>query len=197
MEWVSPHDGFESASFCNDELFNRLWSDGRLRVHGHSSGTDWIDEVNARLVSSALAHGENLFIGLPDSRRHRAALLLATCVLRFWYSRRSQRFATPGVVAYCGSTVGIREQLGHVSVPHLCLSDVFRQNDVGRRGASLRSQVGATGGASLPEGVQRLAWDGRGDTGTSVPGGRYLVTIEARTEDGHVARALAPLSVGR
>ena len=51
--------------------------------------------------------------------------------------------------------------------------------------------------ASLPEGLQRLAWDGRGDTGTSVPGGRYLVTIEARTEDGHVARALAPLSVGR
>ena len=64
-------------------------------------------------------------------------------------------------------------------------------NLAGRRVATV------TRAAPLPEGLQRLAWDGRGDTGTAVPGGRYLVSIEARTEEGQVARALAPVVLGR
>ena len=95
MPWLNPHDGFESVSFCNDDLFNRLWLSGRLQTVGLSSGRDWVDEVNARLVNSAFASHESLFIALPDSRCHRGPLMLATALLRFWFSRREQVLSAP------------------------------------------------------------------------------------------------------
>ena len=42
-----------------------------------------------------------------------------------------------------------------------------------------------------------VLWDGRGDTSSSVPSGRYLIQIEANATNGTTARALRTLNVIR
>ena len=49
----------------------------------------------------------------------------------------------------------------------------------------------------LGSGVQRLAWDGKAETGLAVPGGTYLVEAVVRGEGGETTRALCPLRLGR
>lgn len=49
---------------------------------------------------------------------------------------------------------------------------------------------------ALDAGTATLVWDRRADSGTRVPAGRYLVCVEARTEDGSVAKAITALQVG-
>ena len=68
--------------------------------------------------------------------------------------------------------------------------DVEVLNISGRRVRSLAS------GSAFDAGAATLAWDKRADTGTRVPPGRYLVCVEARSEDGTVARAIGTLQIG-
>lgn len=46
-------------------------------------------------------------------------------------------------------------------------------------------------------GANVVLWDGRGETGTSVPRGTYLVRVTAKADDGTVASALSPLRLTR
>ncbi len=48
-----------------------------------------------------------------------------------------------------------------------------------------------------PTGANVVTWNGRGDAGSSVPSGRYLVQIEATAANGTVARALRALNITR
>ena len=48
-----------------------------------------------------------------------------------------------------------------------------------------------------PAGASIVLWDGRGDTGTRVPGGRYLVRLNAREDDGQQRQAMAAVAMGR
>ncbi len=50
---------------------------------------------------------------------------------------------------------------------------------------------------AMEAGTQRIVWSGRTLTGTRAPGGRYLVRVEARGDEGDAAQALAPLAVVR
>ena len=47
---------------------------------------------------------------------------------------------------------------------------------------------------TLPRGVNTLLWSGRSNAGSAAPKGRYLLTIEALSVDGRIARAVAPLA---
>ncbi|HEY3396558.1 MAG TPA: S8 family serine peptidase [Armatimonadota bacterium] len=51
-------------------------------------------------------------------------------------------------------------------------------------------------GALRPAGVSTLAWDGRNQGGARVPAGRYLVTLQARDEQGNATRVLRDLQLG-
>jgi flagellar hook assembly protein FlgD len=46
-------------------------------------------------------------------------------------------------------------------------------------------------------GATALSWDGRDDTGTRLPGGRYLIRITAHTDEGQQASAITSLALGR
>ncbi|MCD6359838.1 MAG: hypothetical protein J7M38_03170, partial [Armatimonadetes bacterium] len=48
-----------------------------------------------------------------------------------------------------------------------------------------------------PQGVNEVIWNGRSDLGTRVPGGLYLITVEAAAEDGAKVTAMRSLSVHR
>ncbi|MGC9318631.1 MAG: FlgD immunoglobulin-like domain containing protein [Armatimonadota bacterium] len=50
---------------------------------------------------------------------------------------------------------------------------------------------------TMAAGINSLHWDGRGDTGTQVPSGRYLIRVTARAEDGMTSSALAGLHLAR
>lgn len=52
-------------------------------------------------------------------------------------------------------------------------------------------------GAVAPAGVNTVAWDLRGDSGTRVPAGRYLVRIEAVAENGQAASTVVTMQVNR
>jgi len=135
MDWEWIEERFASLPGCNDPLFRKLWTEKRLRFGNQSYAADAIDEYNARLVCAALSVGQSVFIGLPDSRPHRPALLLATGLIREWIDTRcNDNHAGP--VLYFGTTVGIREQLRQTSIRgmNLTLASVFRQQNIGRNG---------------------------------------------------------------
>ena len=46
-------------------------------------------------------------------------------------------------------------------------------------------------------GMNSLHWDGRSDTGTTVPRGAYLAQVTARYEDGQTASRITPLRLAR
>lgn len=52
-------------------------------------------------------------------------------------------------------------------------------------------------GRAATRGVNTLTWNLRDDQGRAVPPGTYQVQVEARTEDGQVARAVRPLVITR
>ena len=64
---------------------------------------------------------------------------------------------------------------------------------------NLAARPVATIAAASPMGggVQRLSWNGRGNTGLAAPAGPYLVSITAQSDSGDQARALAPLRLNR
>jgi protocatechuate 3,4-dioxygenase beta subunit len=64
-------------------------------------------------------------------------------------------------------------------------------NIAGRKVATLDSDEAA------PAGVSTCTWNGRGGSGTSVPAGRYLVRISARTADGQQVQSLVPVQLER
>lgn len=64
-------------------------------------------------------------------------------------------------------------------------------NIAGRTIAVLASDEAKTAG------VASATWSGRSRSGTLVPGGRYLVRITARAEDGQQTQALVPLNFER
>src|SRR5207237_1336123 len=133
MDWQWIEKTFASLPGSTDPLFQKLWSEKRLRFNRHSNIADAIDEYNARLICAALSRNRSIFIGLPDLQPHRPALLLATGLIRQWHdTRRNDVHAGP--VLYFGTTVGIREQLHHASIQgmNIDLADVFRQENIAR-----------------------------------------------------------------
>ncbi len=141
MTWLTVDDGFEGVHGCDDELFNSLWREGKLRYDSTGTRKDVIDEVNARLICSSLDKPTGVFFLLPDLRPHRPALLLATAVLRHWYN--GQGSCVQPEILYFGTSTGIRDQLGRVSVRgarRLSLGDVFQQHDMTREGSRLQNQ---------------------------------------------------------
>lgn len=129
---------FGALPGTSDELFHRLWAEGRLRFGRPTERFDIVDERSARLASSALTKRQCLFIGLPDDRVHRPAVLCATALLRDWMNARSVGTIgrQPPTVLYFGTATGIREQLRQVSVSGLGidLAEVFGQTDLARGG---------------------------------------------------------------
>jgi len=76
-----------------------------------------------------------------------------------------------------------------LSQPAQC--DIRIMNIAGRTIRVLeRNQARAAGQSIVP-------WNGRADTGSSVPSGRYLIQVEAAAANGTVARALRSLNVTR
>lgn len=139
MSWKTVDDGFAEIKGCNDELFNSLWRQGRLKYDAEYYRPDAIDQVNARLLCAAIEAGQNLLILQPDYRPHRAPLLFATAILRYWLDHKNAScLGERKSILYFGNNTGIREQLGLVEVSNgrrIVLSEVFEQQDVTRRGS--------------------------------------------------------------
>lgn len=130
---------FRTLPGCDDDLFNYLWVDRRLRFSEREDPPDAIDEQCARLVCAALARREPLFIVLPDYCPHRSAFLFTTALIRHT-SNAPESDINNQVVLYCGSTIGIREQLRLTSVKGvgLDLAEAFRQQSFSKTEKSLR-----------------------------------------------------------
>lgn len=64
-------------------------------------------------------------------------------------------------------------------------------------GADGRTVASLHRGRAATRGVNTVAWNLRDDQGRAVPPGTYQVQVEARTEDGQVARATRPLVLTR
>jgi hypothetical protein len=130
---------FADLPGCNDSLFNYLWADKRLRFAYNQHLSDVIDELSARLVCAALTRRASLFISLPDYQPHRSAFLFTTALIRHTYNSRSLDVGSQ-VILYCGSTVGIREQLGQTSIGgmSLDLASAFRQQNISKRDSPLK-----------------------------------------------------------
>lgn len=90
-----------------------------------------------------------------------------------------------GVVTAMAQTTG---QGAQITVQLASASDVQVSicNMAGR-------EVAVLGPCTLQPGLSTLLWDGRSTMGTSVPGGMYLVQVQARNADGSASNCLAPL----
>jgi len=132
-------NAFTTLPGCHGSPFKYLWDDRRLSFGEHEDPPDVIDELSARLISAALVGGNRLFLLLPDYQPRRPAFLLATALIGS-DSGGSDQDISSQVVLYCGSTVGIREQLKLTAVKGagLNLADAFRQQNISRGAGTLR-----------------------------------------------------------
>lgn len=141
---------FTALPGTTDEIFQKLWGEGRFRFGGSAERFDLVDERSARLVSAAVTRRRSLFIGLPDDHPHRPAALLGMALLRYWgnscFSGATGRRSP--TVLYFGTTTGIREQLRQVSVHGLgiSLAEALGQCDLTRGG---RDQLGRSPSRTL------------------------------------------------
>lgn len=139
MFWTWLEEAFTKLPGCDDAIFEGLWLSRRLKF-GNQTPDDF-DEYSARLVCGALRNCTCLLIVLPDSQSSRPSLLFSTALIRSWYDASLSH--THGEcdfhrqkILYFGSTIGIRGQISQVRVDSngwtLDLSEVFRQQDIGR-----------------------------------------------------------------
>lgn len=138
---------FRSLPGTIDEFFRHLWEIHRLRYVGPEQ-LDLCDELSARLAVSAMTACRPILIGFPDSQTHRAAVLFATVLLRFWWSTKQQN--RPTRVLYFGSHIGIRDQLDAVKVANLSvdLGTIFEETHLSRYDTG--HLVAEPGTSSLP-----------------------------------------------
>jgi hypothetical protein len=149
MAWLQG--SFAALPGSTDDLFQRLWTNGRLRFE--DGARDAVDEYAAQLICAAIARQRNVFLVLPDYMPRRPALLFATALLRDWYDSAQLSAGLPRasrVVLYLGTTVGIRDQLGRVRLQNRTwdLADVFRSRHLTRTGSTAAQST--SGDSSLP-----------------------------------------------
>ncbi|MHB8752917.1 MAG: hypothetical protein ACYDBJ_27465 [Aggregatilineales bacterium] len=118
-EWLETN--FASLPRVNEAVYQAIWGQGALRFSEKGVQPDLIDELNARLVCTVLAEKRQLLVVLPDYAPHRGAFLFATALL-LESTDRIRGNIRGGQVLYFGSTVGIREHLGQVSLNKLSRS---------------------------------------------------------------------------
>jgi hypothetical protein len=84
---------------------------------------------------------------------------------------------------------------GAVTVSYTLSADAQVQVEVlniaGRKVATLAD------GDTAPAGLSTCGWNGRSGSGTLVPGGRYLVRVSARADDGQQVQTLVPVQLQR
>src|SRR5262245_39352549 len=115
LDWII--NAFEVLPGCRDGLFEGLWNKQRLRFgRAVAQPHDKTDEYSARLVCATVARRERILLVLPDFQPRRPALLFVTALLRCWQDTSPQRPTEDRKVLYFGTTVGIRDQLGQVSI---------------------------------------------------------------------------------
>jgi len=137
MLYASLSKSFETLAGCQDGLFEQLWEDQRLKFgRDVQQPHDTVDKFCARLVCATITKHDRLLLVLPDFKPHRPALLFTTALLRCWYAPSEQPTSSQPKLLYFGTTVGIREHLSLVRIQGFreSLSEVFQQQNVGRRG---------------------------------------------------------------
>jgi hypothetical protein len=121
-------------------LLTTLLSDARLELGdpGHTRCADEIDEILGRLAALAKGKRTPVIVVLPDSEPTRAAAMLGTLLLDFWWDRHQAGASAGQPVLYFGNDIGIREDLGAVTVRDLGaqLSETLPQAHLARRSGS-------------------------------------------------------------
>ncbi len=84
---------------------------------------------------------------------------------------------------------------GAVGVAYTLSADAAVDVQVMNMSGRIVQQVAS--GVAQTAGLQQVVWNGRGRNGTTTPNGMYLVVVNARTEDGRTAKAVAPLMLKR
>lgn len=130
MEWVAS--AFSRLAGRNNELLQKLWKERKLQFNSQNQILDLVDKYSVQLICEALDKRESLFIALPDNQIYRPAFLFATAVIQSWLDLR-QNYASNRTILYFGATIGIREQLRNTAINNISLSEVFKQQDLGKR----------------------------------------------------------------
>ncbi len=135
MEHINLYDWlevvFSSLPKVSSKEYQAIWQTGVLRFKKQKEQADFIDEINARLVCTALSEKQQLLIVLPDNSPHRGPLLFATALL-LDSMNRIQNHTYGKQVLYFSSTIGIREHLSQMYIKNLCLASIFPQEYIKR-----------------------------------------------------------------
>ncbi|MFY9977007.1 MAG: DrmE family protein, partial [Candidatus Sulfotelmatobacter sp.] len=141
---------------------------------------DLCDELSARLAVAAMVDHFPILIAFPDFQAHRAAILFASVLLRFWWNNRQQNL--PKTVLYLGSHIGIRDQLDAVKVANLSvdLGTIFEETHLSRHDVA---SVGTDRtNSALPRVVTVYSPANVGAVLTSCPPDLIAIDIGARSE---------------
>jgi hypothetical protein len=126
LEWLNPFTSVLPQS--NKPIFTQIWKNTRFAYRGENQHLDAIDLWNARAVCAAIYLNKSLLVVLPDHAPHRPSILFANCLVADALDNLLSKDSEPEPphrVVYFGTSVGIRDQLGAVSVTDLYLDTVF------------------------------------------------------------------------
>lgn len=188
------------AGFADDD-----WSsdDRAVDVRALNQGTVWNVRVRTNLVGQRIALTWPETAGLPagvrpvltDLNTGERVYMRTASGYSFTARSEEQRLQITVEPAGTGQLVitsqGAVNTGGGVSVGYV-LSQAA-QVDVVVTNLAGRTVRRISAGQLQTAGRHEILWDGRSDGGVRVPGGRYFVTLTARTQVGQAARAMVPV----
>jgi hypothetical protein len=153
MTWSWLDSGLAALAKKHNPLLDQLRQQGKIRLAPVLGSVDCVDIHSAALVGAALSRRQSICIVLPDDDPRRPALLFSYAVMCHWWKTKDLTVRRP--ILYCGTTPGIREQLGRVAIAGLgsSLAGVFDQTHLTRGGRTPLhngSQAGSGSESHLP-----------------------------------------------
>lgn len=127
INWVN--NTVTTLPITKELFFQQLWKEGRLIYSDSPDLVDSIDEVNAKIICTALQKGISSVIVLPDDTIHRGALMFGTALLKsavecIEHQEENHR------VLYFGTSIGFKYSLSKTAVKNLPLDSVFTYTQV-------------------------------------------------------------------
>jgi hypothetical protein len=166
----------------------------RLRLNSNSWKTIWSRrwaKTGNWQTTVTLASGRNVIMAQATDMSQR----IRTASVVVWLDGTTVRdtTATP-VLALAGLSAQPTRAGGVSCTLVLSAAATVRAEVLNLAGRPVATLVN---GSSMPQGMNTLLWNGRSASGLAVPGGTYLIRVQANASDGKSVRALTTVSLNR
>jgi hypothetical protein len=125
----------------NREIFyTQIWKGKKIQYQDHDFPIDRVDEINAKLVCTALDKQLPLFIVFPDFKLNRGALILSTVLIKLAYNS-IKKLAKPETIGVWGNNSHLKFFIEKTFIAEISIASVFSYSEENAKNNSRHDSV--------------------------------------------------------